>query len=198
MVSITEVTRKYVGSSTSAWRRFLLTVSGLGVLATAAWVTAAIATYDRGDPSWNQSISAVARNAMGMPGARLSDALLQWFGISAWLLPLVLFDWSARLLLGRGHRRLWLKITLLPVLLPATSLAVSLVPPPAFWTLKSGLGGAIGKLARDGFAHINVAPPLAAMAAAALVALLLLYVFGWSFVSAAPREAPKKRYVRPN
>ena len=198
MVSITEVSRKYVGSSTSAWRRFLLTVSGLGVLATAAWVTAALATYDRGDPSWNQSISAITRNAMGMPGARLSDALLQWFGISAWLLPLVLFDWSARLLLGRGLRRLWLKIILLPFLLPATSLAVSLVPPPAFWTLKSGLGGAIGKLARDGFAHINVAPPLAAMAAAALVALLLLYVFGWPFVSAAPRAAPKKRYVRPN
>src|SRR5579864_1611378 len=198
MVSITEVGRKYVTPSISAWRRFLLTVSGLGVLATTAWLTAAIATYDRGDQSWNQSISAIARNAMGIPGARLSDALLQWFGISAWLLPLVLFDWSARLLLGRGLRRLWLKITLLPVLLPATSLAVSLVPPPAFWTLKSGLGGAIGKLARDGFAHINVAPPLAAMAAAALVALLLLYVFGWSFVSVAPREAPKKRYVRPN
>jgi S-DNA-T family DNA segregation ATPase FtsK/SpoIIIE len=198
MVSITEVGRKYVATSASAWRRFLLTVSGLGLLAAAAWVAAAIATYDRGDPSWNQSISAIARNAMGVPGAKLADALLQWFGLAAWLLPLVLFDCSVRLLLGRGLKRLWLKVVVLPLLLVATSLAVSIVPPPAFWSLKVGLGGAIGRLGRDGFAHINVAPPLSAMAAAAMVALLLLYVFGWSLVSYAPREAGKKRYVRPN
>jgi S-DNA-T family DNA segregation ATPase FtsK/SpoIIIE len=135
---------------------------------------------------------------MGVPGAKLADALLQWFGLAAWLVPLVLFDCAARLLLGRGLKRLWLKVTVLPLLLLATSLAVSIVPPPAFWSLKVGLGGAIGKLGRDGFAHINVAPPLSAMAAAAMVALLLLYVFGWSFVSFTPRDAGKKRYVRPN
>ncbi len=198
MVSITEVGRKYVASSASAWRRFLLTVFGLGLLAAAAWIAAALATYDRGDPSWNQSISAIARNAMGLPGAKLADLMLQWFGIAAWLVPLVLFDWAVRLLLGRGLKRLWLKVIVLPLLLPATSLAVAIVPPPALWPLRVGLGGAIGKLGHDGFAHINVAPPLAAMAAAAMVALLLLYVFGWSFVSFAPSDSGKKRYVRPS
>src|SRR6185312_9078000 len=59
-------------------------------------------------------------------------------------------------------------------------------------------GGVIGKLGRDGIAHINIAPPLSAMAAAALVTLMLLYLLGWSFISFAPRGETKSRYVRPS
>lgn len=198
MVSLTEVSRKYAASPTLAWRRFLIVAAGFALLAASLWIMAALATYDRGDPSWNQSISALARNAMGLNGAKISDALLQWLGITAWLVPLVLLDWSLRLIIGRGLKQLWLKIIILPVLLPTASLAVSILPPPSFWPLKVGLGGAIGKLGRDGFAHISVAPPLSAMAAAAMVALLLLYGFGWSFLRLAPRSADKKRYARPS
>jgi DNA segregation ATPase FtsK/SpoIIIE, S-DNA-T family len=198
MVSLTEVGRKYSESPALAWRRFLMVVLGLALLLTSLWLVAALATYDRGDPSWNQSISAVAKNVMGSNGAKTSDALLQWLGVAAWLLPLVLLDWGVRLLVGRGLQRLWLKIIILPLLLPTAALAVSIVPPPIFWPLKVGLGGVVGKLGRDGFAHISVAPPLSAMAAAATVALLLLYCFGWSFLRLAPRPAEKKRYIRPS
>src|SRR6185312_9956438 len=86
-------------------------------------------------------------------------------------------------LLGAG---LWLTI------------ALAIVPPFSAWPLKVGLGGVIGKLGRDGIAHINIAPPLSAMAAAALVTLMLLYLLGWSFISFAPRGETKSRYVRPS
>ncbi|HKT20289.1 MAG TPA: DNA translocase FtsK 4TM domain-containing protein [Stellaceae bacterium] len=196
MASITEAGRKYSASPLHAWRRFFGIVFGLGFLAAGLWLTVALATHDRGDPSWNQSISAYVRNGMGLPGAQVSDALLQWLGLAAWLLPVVVLDWALRLVMGRGLKRLWLKITILPLLLIAAAFAVSIVPPFSAWPLKVGLGGVIGKLGRDGIAHINIAPPLSAMAAAALVTLMLLYLLGWSFVSFAPRAETKPRYTK--
>ena len=109
MASISEVGRKYPvsplsGLATLLRDRLRPDLSGRGPL-----LTVALATHDRGDPSWNQSISALAKNAMGLPGAVASDVLLQWFGLAAWLLPVVLFDWALRLMTGRGLKRLWLK-----------------------------------------------------------------------------------------
>jgi DNA segregation ATPase FtsK/SpoIIIE, S-DNA-T family len=197
MASISEVSRKYTMSATHPWRRFIIATIGVALLAAAVWLVAALATHDRGDPSWNQSISAIVKNAAGLSGARVSDALLQAFGLAAWLLPMIFGDWAVRLVIGRGLKRLWLKILVLPLLLIAAALAISILPPPSSWPLRAGLGGTIGKLGRDGLAQISVAPPLSAMAAAAFAALTLLYVFGWSFLSFAPRAAAKKHYVRP-
>ncbi len=200
MASITEAGRKYKSESASPghpWRRFFGRSCGLAFLAASLWVGAALATHYRGDPSWDQSISAAVQNAMGVGGARVSDALLQWLGLAAWLLPLVLFDWAARLISGRGLKRFWLKILVLPLLLPAAALAISILPAPGSWPLKVGLGGVVGMLSRNGFAHISVAPPLSAMAAALVVALLLLYVMGWSALRLPARAAAKPRYMRP-
>ncbi len=143
---------------------------------------------------------------MGLAGSRLADALLQGFGVASALLPVFLCDWAARLLLARGLRRFWLKILLAPWALPLLALAVSILPAPASWPVASGLGGFVGELARQGFGRIDVAPPLAAMAAAALVGLLLLYVLGFSArdsrarlaAEAAEREAARlEREARP-
>jgi DNA segregation ATPase FtsK/SpoIIIE, S-DNA-T family len=198
MASITDSGRKFTRFERRPWSRFAILAAGVVFLASGAFLIAALASHDPGDPSWNQSINAMARNLMGQPGARLSDLLLQWLGLAAWLLPLVLIDWAVRCIGGRGLKRFWLKLLVLPPMLLAAPLAISILPTPANWPLKTGLGGVIGKLGRDGFAHISVAPPLAAMAAAAVVALLLLYLLGWSALSFAPRaSAAKKRYVRP-
>ncbi|HEY3918485.1 MAG TPA: DNA translocase FtsK 4TM domain-containing protein [Stellaceae bacterium] len=198
MASITDSGRKFMLRERHPWRRFGAVACGAGFLALSAFLAAALASHDPGDPSWNLSISAPAKNLMGLQGARIADLLLQWLGFAAWLLPLVLVDWSVRCIGGRGLKRFWLKLIVMPPLLLAAALAISILPRPTGWPLKAGLGGVIGKLGRDGFAHISVAPPLSAMAAAALVALLLVYVMGWSALSFAPRTAEKKkRYVRP-
>ncbi len=205
MASITETGRRYAEASPRSWRRAFVTSSGFAFLALGAWLAAVLATHDAGDPSWNQSINATAKNLMGLPGARISDLMLQWLGLAAWLLPAVLIDWALRFISGKGLTRFWLKALVLPALLFAAALAVSILPAPSSWWTKTGLGGVIGKLSRDGFAHISVAPAISAMAAAVLVALMLLYVMGWSFLTLAPRAAAakaadvvaKKRYVRP-
>ena len=161
MASITESGRKYSSGDKRSWTRFAVLTSGLACLALGTFLIGALISHDPGDPSWNQSINRSAMNLMGLPGARVSDLLLQWIGFAAWLLPLVLIDWAVRCIGGRGLKRFWLKLAVLPPLLLAAPLAISIVPPPASWALKVGLGGVIGKLGRDGFAHINIAPPLA-------------------------------------
>src|SRR6185437_14141721 len=161
-------------------RRLIGQAMGLALLVAAILLALALATHDRADPSWNHAADRDAANALGLGGAHISDALLQGLGLGAWLLPLILLDWAVRLLLGRGLARLWLKLVLLLPMLGAAALALSIFPAPARWPLAAGLGGALGGLGARALDAANLAPPLSAMSAAALVGLLLLYVLGFS------------------
>ncbi|MGA3304840.1 MAG: DNA translocase FtsK 4TM domain-containing protein [Stellaceae bacterium] len=173
------------------WIRLGERVLGVALLVAALFLILALGSYDHGDPSWNHAVAAPVHNIMGATGARVADALLQGFGLASALLPLFLCDWAARLLLARGLRRFWLKLLLAPWALPLLALAASILPAPASWPVASGFGGFVGELARQGFGRIDVAPPLAAMAAAALVGLLLLYLLGFSTRDKSARLAAK-------
>ncbi|HXP13250.1 MAG TPA: DNA translocase FtsK 4TM domain-containing protein, partial [Stellaceae bacterium] len=174
------------------WTLLCERLLGMALLAAALFLSLALGFYDRADPSWNHAVTGPVHNIMGLAGSRLADALLQGFGVASALLPVFLCDWAARLLLARGLRRFWLKILLAPWALPLLALAVSILPAPASWPIASGLGGFVGELARRGFGRIDVAPPLAAMAAAALVGLLLLYVLGFGARDRGARHAAKQ------
>ncbi len=111
MASITDsgrTGRKYSARQPRSWGRFAVLTCGAICLALGAFLIAALISHDPTDPSWDQSINSVAKNLMGLPGARIADLLLQWFGLAAWLLPLVLIDWAVRCLGGRGLKRFWL------------------------------------------------------------------------------------------
>jgi S-DNA-T family DNA segregation ATPase FtsK/SpoIIIE len=168
-----------------SFRRLVLQAVGLALLLAAMLIALAFLTYDHADPSWNHAVDGPVRNALGASGARLSDAVLQGLGLGAWLLPLILLDWAVRLMLGRGLDRVWLRLLLLPPMLAAAALALSIFPAPARWPIAAGLGGAFGRLGKEALDRANLAPPLAAMAAAALVGLMLLYVMGFSPAAAA-------------
>src|SRR5215472_14263793 len=175
------------------WPRLAGRLIGGLVLLAALFVGLALASYDRHDPSWNHAVVGPVANLMALPGAQLADVLLQAFGAAAVLVPLFLADWSARLMTGYGLRRFWLKLLLAPWTVPLAALALSILPAPWWWPIRSGIGGFIGQLARQGAGHLNIAPPLSAMAAAALVGTILLYVFGPSANTRAvraPREKP--------
>jgi DNA segregation ATPase FtsK/SpoIIIE, S-DNA-T family len=162
-------------------RRVLMQAAGLALLVGAVLLALALATYTAADPSWDHAVDGPVMNALGLSGARISDALFQTIGLSTWLIPLVLLDWSVRLLLGRGLKRLWWRLLLLLPMLAAAALALSIF----------GLGGAFGQLSVRWLDRANLAPPLSAMAAAALVALMLLYVMGLSPAAAAQRWAER-------
>jgi DNA segregation ATPase FtsK/SpoIIIE, S-DNA-T family len=168
-----------------SWRRLAAQMIALVLLVGAVLLTLALATYNRADPSWNHAVLGAATNALGLPGARLSDLLLQSIGVGAWLLPLILLDWAVRLLLGRGLKQVWLRLLVVPPMLAAASLALAILPAPLHWPVPAGLGGAAGHLGKGTLDLLNLAPPLAAMAAAAMVGLMLVYVMGFSPAAAA-------------
>ncbi|MDE2513599.1 MAG: DNA translocase FtsK 4TM domain-containing protein [Alphaproteobacteria bacterium] len=174
------------------WPRLAVRLIGGLALLAALFVGLALASYDRHDPSWNHAVVGPVTNLMALPGAQLADVLLQAFGAAAVLVPLFLADWSARLMTGYGLRRFWLKLLLAPWTVPLAALALSILPAPWWWPVRSGIGGFVGQLARQGAGHLDIAPPLSAMAAAALVGTILLYVFGPSANTRAARASREK------
>ncbi|MDE2513603.1 MAG: DNA translocase FtsK 4TM domain-containing protein, partial [Alphaproteobacteria bacterium] len=141
------------------WLRLAMRLTGGLVLLAALFVGLALASYDRHDPSWNHAVAGPVTNLMALPGAQLADALLQAFGAAAVLVPLFLADWAARLMTGHGRRRFWLKLLLAPWTVPLAALALSILPAPWWWPIRSGIGGFIGQLARQGAGHLDIAPP---------------------------------------
>src|SRR5579864_3954668 len=161
-------------------RRRLSELAG-GLLVLASLMLAVIlATFDRQDPSPDHAVAGPVRNIAGPIGADLADVLLQWLGIAAVLLPVVLLAWAFRLLLGRGVARFALRLTLIVPLLVLAAIALHVVPPWQGWPIRPHLGGIVGEMGLTALATTH-APLLAiAMASAALAGLLLLYVLGLS------------------
>ena len=128
-----------------------------------------LATYDHGDPSWNQAVDKVPANFGGQPGAILADVLIQSVGVASILMPAVVAIWSLRLLLQLPIRRVWLRLTLLPCLMIAAALSLGILP--------GTLGGVIGRLF---WAKVALGPLTGPVGAAigGLVSLGLIYVLG--------------------
>lgn len=125
-------------------RRNLVGASGLGIIALAAMLAAALATWSVNDPSLNHATDGTVRNALGTPGAIIADILMQTIGLATavFLVPLVLWGW--RLMAGHalGIRRRRLAYWLIGSSLSAGALAA--LPVPESWPLPTGLGGFFG------------------------------------------------------
>ena len=128
-----------------------------------------LATYDHGDPSWNQAVDKVPANFGGQSGAILADVLIQSVGVASILMPTVVAIWSLRLLLQLPIRRVWLRLTLLPCLMIAAALSLGILP--------GTMGGVIGRLFWEKIALGPLTGPVGA-AIGGLVSLGLIYVLG--------------------
>ena len=128
-------------------RRHIATAFGFLLIAAAAALAAALATWTVGDPSLNHATDAEIQNALGKYGAIVADILIQMIGLAAGiiLLPVVLWAWQLIFghLLGIARRPIvaWIAGTVLA----AGFCAV--LPAPDSWALPTGLGGVIGDLA---------------------------------------------------
>ncbi len=122
----------------------LIRLGGILVLGAAGFVALALVSYSSADPSWNNVVSAPVLNRGGLAGAYCADVLWQWLGALSILLPACLAVWGLRIV---WELRLplwrWRPLGLLWGL-PFAALALSALPAPAIWTLRVGLGGALG------------------------------------------------------
>jgi S-DNA-T family DNA segregation ATPase FtsK/SpoIIIE len=125
-------------------RRRLREVGGIALLSLAMLSALALATWSVQDPSLSHATDARVHNILGLPGAVVSDLLMQLLGLGSLALLLPIAVWGYRLLGHRplSHERLRVLLWLLGAVLSAAF--ASCLPRSARWPLPSGLGGVIG------------------------------------------------------
>ncbi len=127
-------------------RRMVGRTLGLVILGGVAFAVASLATWNVDDPSFSNATDHLVANAMGYPGAVVSDLFMQFFGLAALVVLVPALAWAFFLATARGidskPRRAgaWLLGGLL-----AAGVAGCIAAPPT-WPLPTGLGGALGDM----------------------------------------------------
>ena len=130
------------GSGTFFARR-LSELAGLALGGLAVIVGVSLVTYSAADPSFNSAGDAAPVNLIGRPGAYGADLLLQWLGIGAGLVPLILCAWAWALLSHRGVTRRLVRFALAPLSVLLTAVGCASLG-LADWPAAAGAGGAAG------------------------------------------------------
>ena len=81
--------------------RQLTRAAGFALVAVVAFCLAALATWNVADPSFSHATDNPVTNAMGYPGAAVSDLLMQFFGLSSVIALIPLLAWALWLLRAR-------------------------------------------------------------------------------------------------
>lgn len=117
---------------------------GLLIIAIAAILAAALATWSVDDPSWSHATNDPIRNVLGEGGAVASDLAMQFVGLASVLIPLAPVFWGMRLINGSS---IWPSRRALPAWTASIVLAagfLACLPVSASWPLPLGLGGVFG------------------------------------------------------
>ena len=114
-------------------------VAGLGVV-----VLLALFTYSPGDPSLNHATGRAPHNLMGVPGAYISDLLLQTFGLAIVLVPVALITWGVRMVRTHHLGFFGLRLSLLLLALLMMSVACVGLGDVGAAATHAGPGGLVG------------------------------------------------------
>ena len=132
------------------FKRRAFELLGLVLLAAAALLVLAFATYSPADPSFNTATSRIARNFLGPLGSHLTDLLVQFFGLAGVLPVLALAGWALRLIRKRIVPLIWFRaIGVIPVM-ALLGAGLSAVPATTGWLPTTRLGGALGAMLFEG------------------------------------------------
>ncbi len=152
-------------------------IEGSGVLLGLAGLAAALAlaSFHPADPSLNATMAGAPLNLVGSAGALFADVMMQSIGAASWLLPVIMVAWGWRIATRRGLGRLWLRLSLLPLALILSTVALAGFDAARGWPLEAGYGGIAGDLALAATAGWSASlTPLGADAVALVAGLLAL------------------------
>jgi S-DNA-T family DNA segregation ATPase FtsK/SpoIIIE len=126
-------------------RNRLLEGAGLALLAVIVSLTLALATWSPVQRLTAAPNDPVA-NWFGSPGAALSDALMQLFGVGTIGLIAVPTIWALELIAHRIPRRILRRLFAWGVWILTLTGFLSILPEPQSWPLARGLGGTLGTM----------------------------------------------------
>jgi len=115
-------------------------------------LAADLVSYHAGDASFDTSAGGPAANLLGLVGADIADLALQFIGLGAWVIALIVTAAGVDGLFRRrggevrlqARRRPLLKIAAATLGVVALAAALAAPTPPLSWPLSAGLGGMAG------------------------------------------------------
>ena len=124
--------------------RRMMELVGVAVAAAGVVLLLSLFTYSPGDPSLNHATGRAPHNIVGLPGAYISDLLLQTFGLAIVLVPVALITWGVRLVRTHHLGFFGLRLSLLLLSLLMMSVACIGLGDVGGAATHAGPGGLVG------------------------------------------------------
>ncbi len=125
-------------------RRRMMELVGVMVAAAGVMMLLALFTYSPADPSLNHATARPPHNMLGLPGAYVSDLLLQTFGLAIILVPVALITWGVRMVRTHFLGFFGLRLSLLLLALLMMSVACVGLGDVGAAATHAGPGGLVG------------------------------------------------------
>lgn len=156
--------------------RKLEEATGLLLLLLTIVFVLALVSYRGEDPTWfhHADGTGASRNWMGSAGGTLAEALLQVFGLSALLLPVVLAGVGWSRFRGRSAARSYGTLVGHAVLVPSLCSLLDTLYRPILYGGESFPGGMLGAWCADGLRAVLNNPGALAVSAAVLAGSIVL------------------------
>lgn len=119
-------------------------LSGASLCMFAVFLFISLASYNMNDPSLNKATVSPVANMGGYIGAVIADVLLQFTGLASLLTPFIPLVWGIKLLKGGKINFLQIRLSLFLLSLVLLTALLAKIDPPAWWSIKGGIGGSIG------------------------------------------------------
>ena len=137
----------FLNSLTNFLKKRTFEFVGLILISLGIALTISFATYSPSDPSliYGESASKV-KNLLGIYGSKISDFLLQSFGLISFLILVTLISWGLRLIFEKELKNIIFKIFFLTLYLIFGCTFIHITFNNSFWLLDNGNSGFVGEL----------------------------------------------------
>jgi DNA segregation ATPase FtsK/SpoIIIE, S-DNA-T family len=125
-------------------RRRMMELVGAALAAAGVMLLMAVFTFNNADPSLNHATGTPPANLMGLPGAYISDLLLQTFGLAIVLVPVAMITWGVRMLRTHHLGFFGLRLSLLLLALLMMSVGCVGLGDVGGAATHAGAGGLVG------------------------------------------------------
>jgi DNA segregation ATPase FtsK/SpoIIIE, S-DNA-T family len=150
-------------------RRRFAEIIGIALVVLAAVLAISLVSWSVRDPSFNHAVDGPVKNWLGMPGAVVSDIMIQLFGMAILAVLAPVMVWGLALMKHRTLDRIFARLATWVLGVFSVAAFASLLPRADSWPLPTGLGGAVG----DGIERL----PLMLMGTTGIAKILAALLF---------------------